>query len=152
MIKSEFVQKVTDLLKENDVRKPVSIKKAVFHITDDNGNRANFNVKQADKMMQYTHDDVNKIVDACLAIIEDNIKHGEPLQISGYGTLGVKWRAARKVKQLGTERWLDIEERIVPNFKFGNKLRMAARVFEKTQEDLANVPKVPDPIYDGNDI
>ena len=67
MFKEEFIGRVTDILRENDTRKPVSVKKQVFHITDDNGNTADFNVRQQDKRVIYTVEDTRNIIDACIA-------------------------------------------------------------------------------------
>ena len=151
MNKGEFIRRVASILRENDMKKPVTVKKTVFHISDDNGNAADFTIKQNDKQVIYTVDDVACIVEACLVAVEDALKNGERVTIKGFGSLGLRKRAPRKIKQVGTDTWCDVDGRLVPNFHFGNALRMAARVFEMSQKDIENAPSLPDPIYDEND-
>lgn len=129
MNKKELASKAADLLRQNDVRKPVKIKKHTFRITDEDGNIANFAVKRADKMVLYSNDDVNNIIDACIAVIMDSIKKGEEINIRGFGVLGLHYRAARRTKQPGTEDWYEVPARYVPKFFYGNELRKAALVY-----------------------
>ena len=103
MNKVQFVSKVYNVLRDNDVRKSVPLKKVVFHIFDNNGNDAEFAIKQDDKQVLFTTEDVNNIVDACCAVIEDALCRGEEISIRGYGTIGVHKRAPRAVKQVGTD-------------------------------------------------
>lgn len=135
MKKKEFISKVTDVLKDNDIRKSVSIKKHTFHITDNDGNAADFTIKQQDKRVLYTVEDISSIIDACIAVIVDAIKHGDTIFIKGFGTLSLKRREARRTKQPGTEEWCEVEARYVPKFSYGNDLRMAARIYEMSLED-----------------
>ena len=151
MNKNEFIRRVAGVLRENEIKKPVYIKKSVFHISDDYGNSADFTIKQDDKQMLYTVDDVSCIIDACLAVIEEALKNGERVTFKGFGSIGLRRRAPRKIRQVNTNEWCEVEERLVPNFHFGNALRMAARVYEMTQKDADNTPGLPDPIYDEND-
>ena len=99
MNKKEFISRVTETLRENNLRKPVSIRKHTFHITDDEGNVADFNIRQQEKSVMYTNDDTANIVDACLAVILDAIRNGEDVNIKGFGSLGVHYRAARRTKE-----------------------------------------------------
>lgn len=130
MNKKEFISRVTDVLRENDVRKPVSVKKHTFHITDDDGNAADFHIKQHDKNVIYTTEDTANFVDACLAVILDSLKNGEEISFKGFGSLGLHYRAARRTKEPNTGEWCDVEARYVPKFSFGNDLRMAAKLYE----------------------
>ena len=140
MNKKELVSKVAEVLRSNNVRKPVSTPKQVFHISDDEGNKKDFVVKQTDKSVLYNTTDVAAIVDACLAVIEDSIKHGEEIYIHGFGTLGVHQRAARTTKHPDTGQIVDVRARYVPKFSFGNNLRMAARVYEMSLDDFKDLP------------
>lgn len=130
MNKKEFISRVTDALRENNMRKPVSIKKHTFHITDDEGNVANFHIKQQDKNVIYTVDDTANVIEACLAVITDAIKNGEEICFKGFGTLGLHYRAARRTKEPNSGEWCDVAARFVPKFSYGNDLRMAARLYE----------------------
>lgn len=140
MNKKELAGKVAELLRTNDVRKPVSIRKHTFHVSDDDGNAADFVVKRTDRNVLYTIDDAINIIDACLEVIENAIRTGERVSIHGFGTFGVSYRAARRTKQPGTEDWYDVEERYIPKFSYGNDLRTAAMVYGLNLKDKYNGP------------
>lgn len=143
MNKKELTERVTGVLRDNDIKKPVRTQRHVFHITDDVGNTADFVVKSNDKKVIYTRDDVAVIVDTCLAVITDSLKRGEELNIRGFGVLGLHKRAPRRAKIPGTEDWVEVEGRYVPKFYFGNDLRMAARVYELSlDEKYANIDEL----------
>lgn len=153
MNKKELTDRVTGLLRDNDVRKPVSSPKHVFHISDDDGNVADFVIKRRDRGAIYTRDDVALIIDACIATITESLKRGEELNIRGFGTLCLHKRAPRRAKIPGTDEWCDIEGRYVPKFYFGNDLRMAARVYELSlDEKYATMDDFDTDDEDGDDI
>ena len=54
MNRKEFARRVATLMREKDIRKPVSIPKQVFHISDDEGNSRDFVVRKTDKSVQFT--------------------------------------------------------------------------------------------------
>lgn len=138
MFKEEFIGRVTDILRENDTRKPVSVKKQVFHITDDNGNTADFNVRQQDKRVIYTVEDTRNIIDACIAVITDALQHGEDISFKGFGNIGVHYRAARRTKDPIAGEWCEVDARYVPKFTPGRSLKMAARLYELSANDADN--------------
>lgn len=130
MNKRDLVTKTVDLLRENDVRKYITTQRTVFHISDDHGNNSDFVIKKSGRGLLFTIDDVNSIVDACLAVIEESIKHGETISIHGFGTLEVKHRAARQTRHPETGEPISIEPRYTPKFSSGNILKRAARIYE----------------------
>ena len=135
MNKKELASKAAELLRINDIRKPVKIKKHTFCITDEDGNKADFSVKRADKQVLYTNDDVNNIIDACITVILDSIKRGEEINIRGFGVLGLHYRAARRTKQPGTDDWYEVDARYVPKFFYGNDLRKAAILYDLSRNE-----------------
>lgn len=145
MNKKEFIKRVSELLRENDEKKPVSIPKQVFRISDNDGNSKEFSIKKTDKSVLYTKNDVATIIDACLCVIQDSLKHGEPISFHGFGTLGLNYRKPRRTKQFNTKQDIVIEGRYVPRFSFGNDLRMCAKVYELSLND--RLPE-PEPRYD----
>lgn len=143
MNKKEFISRVAEALRENDLRKPVSVRKHTFHITDDEGNSADFNIRQQEKSVLYTADDVANIIDASLAVILDAIRKGEEISVKGFGTLGLHYRAARRTKEPNSGEWCEVDARYVPKFAYGNDLRMAAKLYEVS---LAEKPEsLPEP-------
>ena len=130
MNKREFVMAVTAKLKEVDARKPIKASKHKFYIRDSENNEAEFEVKQQDKNLLYNSDDVAKIVDGCIAVIQDVIKAGDEVTIHGIGKLGITRRAATRVIEPNTGTWCDVPAMYVPKFTAGNLLKIAARLHE----------------------
>lgn len=135
MNKKDLISKTVEVLRENNVRKHVAAQKTVLHISDDHGNQSDFIIKKSDTGLLFTVGDVTAIIDACLAVVEDSIKHGEDVAIHGFGTLGVHHRAARQTKHPDTGETVSVDARYVPKFNFGNSLRMAAKVYELSLDD-----------------
>lgn len=152
MTKKEVVASAASILREKDIRKPVSVKKHTFFISDIDGNQAEFNIKQQDKNVIYTAEDVTAILDACIEAITEALKRGEQVTIRGFGTWKLRYRKARRTKDLVSGNDLNIDARYVPKFIFGNDLRIAARMYELMLNDKENAPKLPDPIYDEEDL
>jgi len=147
MNKKEFATRVTEVLRENDTRKPISANKHVFHISDNDGNNADFIVKQKNKSVIYTIEDTTNIIDACLAVIEDALKNGEEINIHGYGCLGLHYRAARTTIDPYYGEPCEVEARYIPKFSYGKTLRMAARLYELSLKE-AEQDILPPPMDD----
>lgn len=152
MTKKDIISAAASILRERDVRKPVSVKKHSFMISDMEGNQAEFNIKQQDKMVIYTAEDVEAILDACLEAIADGLRHGEQITFRGFGIWRLHYRKARRTKDPFYGKEVEVEARYVPKFIFGKDLRMAARSYELLLKDEENAPKLPDPIYDEDDV
>lgn len=151
MNKKDLISKTTEVLRNNNIRKPISSPKQVFHISDDEGNHKDFIVRKTDKSVLYNTNDVSAVIDACLAVIEDAIAHGEDITVHGFGTLGVHQRAARTTKHPGTGEPIEVCARYVPKFSFGNTLRVAAKLYELSLNDShIELPPV-DEEYEGGD-
>lgn len=135
MNKKDLVNKTVEILRENDIRKHITAQKTTFHISDDHGNQSDFTIKKSDRGLLFTSNDVTAIVDACLAAIEDSVKQGEEISIHGFGTLGLKYRAARQTKHPDTGESVDIDAHYVPKFTSGKNLRIAAKIYELSLSD-----------------
>lgn len=138
MNKKDLIKKVAERLREEGKRKPVTIKKHRFTITDEEDNAANFFIKQKEKEVLYTVDDVANIIDACISVVVDSVRMGEAVNIFGFGSLFLHYRAARKTKAPETNDWYDVEARFVPKFTPGKDLKMAAKLFELDAHDVKN--------------
>ena len=142
MNKKELIEKVTNVLQGNDIRKHVAAQKTTLHISDDYGNQSDFIIKKSSRGLLFTNKDVSTILDAVLAVVEDSLKdslkHGEDVSIHGFGTLGVHKRAARQTLHPVTGESIEVVARYVPKFNFGNLLRMAAKVYEMSLVDEEN--------------
>lgn len=151
MTRQELVSVTTKKLREQNERKPMRMDKHKFFISDENGNKAEFSISSKDTEILYNKRDVGIILDACLETIVDSIRRGEPVSITGFGSWGLHYRAARRTKSPGTDDWVEVDERYVPKFHFGNSLRLAARAYGLVKNDEESAPKNPDPIYDEDD-
>lgn len=150
MNRVELVRKVASLMRDNNIRKPISFQKQVFHISDDEGNVKDFVIKKSDKGVLYTIEDIDAILDSIIEVVEDSLKQGETISIRGFGTLGLHYRKARTTKHPATGEDIKIIERYVPKFTFGNNLRLCAKMFELyLKENKLNVE--PNPVYDEYD-
>lgn len=129
MNKRKLITRITEVLRDNDIKKYVAPQKTILHISDDNGGSSNFVVKRSETGLQYTIDDVTAVLDACIAIIEDSLKNGEEISIQGFGTLGIRRRAPRMTSHPVTGEIVDISERYVPRFSPGKILKNATAVF-----------------------
>lgn len=136
MYKRELISRVASLMRENNLRKPVSVPKQAFHISDDEGNTKDFVIKRRDKNVLYTVDDVEAVIDSCVAVIEDALRNGEPITLKGFGTLSLKYRKPRATKIPCTEEWVTVDGRYIPKFDFGNSLRRCAQLYEASLNDM----------------
>lgn len=148
MNKRDFVRRVSEVLRDSDIKKPISIPKQVFHISDDEGNSKDFTVKKVDKYAVYTANDISAIMDACLYVIQESLKRGEPISLHGFGVFSLRYRKPRATKNVRDNKEIVIEGRYVPKFTFGNDLRMCAKLYELSLDD--HLPE-PEPVYDEAD-
>lgn len=130
MNKGELVNEVCERLRASGVRKVISSPKHVFHITDDEGNTCNFNVKRSDRRISFNQKDVLLILDTCLDVIEDILEDGKEVNLYGFGIFSIHKRASRRTKIPGSNEWVEIEAHNVPKFSPGKKLKMAAKLNE----------------------
>lgn len=130
MNRTELVRKVSALMKDKEIRKPVVFPKQVFHISDDSGNTKSFTVKQTSKSTMYTIEDVEAILEACLDVVKDALKKGEKISIRGFGSLGLHYREARATRHPTTGEYIKVKARYSPKFWFGDDLRLCAKMYE----------------------
>lgn len=144
MKRKEVVQAAAALLRENNIRKPVSIPKQVFHISDDEGNRKDFTVKKIDKKVLYTATDVEAILDACTHVIQEALKRGEEVRLHGFGILCLRYRNPTTVKNVLDGARIEMDGHYVPKFISGNDLKRCAQLYEQSLQDKISTC-IPDP-------
>jgi len=66
------------------------------------------------------------VVDAALTTIESTLKKGETVTLTGFGTFGVRKRAARTAKNPRTGAPVKVKARVVPYFRAGAGLKATA--------------------------
>lgn len=136
MNKRELVSTVTEVLKQNGVKKTIKMPKQRFTISDNEGNSREFTVKKSDKLVYLNMDDVTNVIDACIAVIENSLKKGESVTVHGFGSLGLHYRKARSTKRIDNGEEVAVPARYVPKFNYGNDLRLAAKIYESSLEDV----------------
>ena len=152
MFKPDLIDAVSERLEAENRRKPIMVQKHRFYISDSDGNKAQFVIKRKGKSYSFTKKDIELILDAILDSIEDALRSGDNVILKGFGSLVLHKRAARRTKKPGTEEWVEVEERLIPKFNYGNRLRMAARDAELLIKDKEDAPKLPDPVYDFGEV
>lgn len=75
---------------------------------------------------QNSKSEVEKVVNAFISVVSENITEGEGIRIAGFGTLGVVKRKGRNGRNPLTGEKIFIESRYAPVFKAGKELREAA--------------------------
>ena len=145
MTKKELIAATADYLHDTDVRKPVSSPRHVFHITDDEGNGKDFIVRATEKTVMYTQPDVKAVLDAMLYVIEEALKSGDSVTISGFGTLGYKYKRGGKTVLPTTGKEYFYSDRYLIRFKPGNTLKNCAKVFNMASNDRF---MQADPVYE----
>lgn len=137
MNKKELIARASEVLRDNNIRKPVSMPKQVFHISDDEGNKKDFIVRKTDKTVAYNTNDVAAILDVLILEIQECIKRGETVHIHGFGDFLIHKRAARWTKHPETKEVVEVKERYVPKFTYGKDMKRAAKLYELSLEDAA---------------
>ncbi|ANF81706.1 DNA-binding protein HU [Acinetobacter sp. NCu2D-2] len=69
--------------------------------------------------------DAGKALDATIASVTEALKNGDTVTLVGFGTFGVKERAARTGRNPQTGATLEIKASKVPSFKAGKGLKDA---------------------------
>lgn len=152
MNRKELVRRVSGVLRDNNIRKPIYTQKQVLHISDDDGNTKDFVIKKNDTDVAFTADDVDAIIDACICVIQDALKHGDSVSVRGFGSLCLHHRKARTTKHPTTGETVDVEARYVPKFVSGNDLKMCAKIYELSMEEkLCELPPLDDNEKDGEE-
>lgn len=70
-----------------------------------------------------TKKDVEKVVNALFATIEDALKDGDKVQLIGFGTFEVRERQARRGRNPQTGEEIEIPATRIPAFKAGKALK-----------------------------
>ncbi|MCD8376844.1 MAG: HU family DNA-binding protein [Oscillospiraceae bacterium] len=128
--KKKFVSLVAERLREKGARKPVSIPKHTFRISDEDGNTSDFTIKERNKTAVYTVDDVATIFESCLEILLDCVRSGVVVNFIGFGSFRAKKHRGHLVRDVNAHgEDLVIEDYYVPKFTAGKHLRLAAKMY-----------------------
>lgn len=146
MVRRELIRRIADVMRENNIRKPISLPKQVLHVSDDEGHSKDFVVKQEDKEYLYTIKDIEAVLDACRFVIHEAMKKGEKITIHGFGTLSMNYRQPGVVTSFVDGSKIKVEGHYLPKFTVGNDLKRCGQVYEQYLKDRA--ARAIDPIPD----
>jgi integration host factor subunit beta len=86
----------------------------------------------ADKMRQVPSKDVESSIKEMLEQMAQSLQKGERIEIRGFGSFSLHYRAPRVGRNPKTGETVKLEGKYVPHFKPGKELR------ERVNEDLVN--------------
>ena len=72
-----------------------------------------------------TRTEANKVVRASLKVIEDALKSGEKVTLTGFGSFEVRERSAREVTSIRTKQKVKVPASKLPGFSAGSELKAA---------------------------
>jgi len=72
-----------------------------------------------------TKSEAAKVVKASLKVIEDSLKSGERVTLTGFGTFSVRDRSERQVTSIRTKAKVKIPASKLPGFTAGSELKAA---------------------------
>lgn len=75
----------------------------------------------------YYKQQASDIIDEVFRIISDAMAGGEPVQIRGFGTFGIKIRKGRVSRDISTGEMRTTEDCKVPAFRASDRLKSAVR-------------------------
>lgn len=148
MRKKEIIKVATDYLHETDARKQVILPPQQFTVSDTSGQSKTFKVKGGQKGYLYSINDVEVVLEALLYAVEEGLRHGEPVSIRGFGAIELRYRPPRKAV-IG-DKTVQVGEKYIPRFKFGNEIRDCAAVYAESVHDrTAGIKSNPNSEYPG---
>jgi integration host factor subunit beta len=86
----------------------------------------------ADKMRQVPSKDMESSIKEMLELMAQTLQKGERIEIRGFGSFSLHYRAPRVGRNPKTGETVKLEGKYVPHFKPGKELR------ERVNEDLVN--------------
>lgn len=87
---------------------------------------------------KYTQEDVENIIFAFWDVIIDAISNGDSVNLNGYATIGTKYMAERKSRNVAENKEMILPEHYRVYFKAGSKLNQAATAYTQKQLGVKN--------------
>lgn len=124
-----FEEAVVTKLKNDNVRKHISINNGSFYIRNSTGQEARFDVAPTVKNVLYTRDDVSNMLDAIISVVCDALARGDRVFIRGFGSLELHRRKGSSVRRFGSDIIDELPDQWVPKFSAGDSLKLAAKLY-----------------------
>lgn len=82
---------------------------------------------------KYTQEDVENIISAFWDVVISAIENGDSVNLNGYATIGTKYMAERKSRNVVENKEMILPEHYRVFFKSGSKLNKAAMIYTQKQ-------------------
>lgn len=135
MTDKDVAKRITEVLKDNNVRKDVRATRVTFHITDESGTTKDFTVKKPRTDVLFTLNDVRSFLEAFVAVVTDEMLKGGEVRLRDLGIFKARQRAACKVRHPETREVVDVPAFYYPVFTYATKVRNAVRYYSVYAED-----------------
>jgi len=146
MDRRDLAASAAEVLRSANVRKNINVPSEVFTISNENGVSHNYKADRIEKDVIYTRKDVEVVLDALLIAAEKALRKGEKVSFGGFGTIGHMVYKKRWAKLPETGDVVDINERLIPKFWFGSRIKRAVKFYEQSLSEYKIRP--PEPRYD----
>lgn len=80
-------------------------------------------IQEIAKSTGFVRNDIKIVVEQFLDLVGEKLIEGNTIEIRGFGTFACKPRKARPARNPRTGETVQIEERMVPTFKFSNDIK-----------------------------
>lgn len=80
-------------------------------------------IQEIAKSTGFVRNDIKIVVEQFLDLLGEKLIDGNTIEIRGFGTFACKPRKARPARNPRTGETVQIEERMVPTFKFSNDIK-----------------------------
>ena len=87
---------------------------------------------------KYTQEDVENIIFAFWDVVIGALSNGDSINLNGYATIGTKYMAERKSRNVAENKEMILPEHYRVYFRAGSKLNKAATVFTQSQLGVKN--------------
>ena len=85
--------------------------------------------------------DIKTVVEQFLDLVGEKLIEGNTIEIRGFGTFACKPRKARPARNPRTGETVQIEERMVPTFKFSNDIKDKINAIEGVIGEAVEAPE-----------
>ena len=130
--KSDLARAVAEILVSNGYTKTVRDTKHTFHVTDNDGNRADFVVKKASRPVRLTAEDAEAVIDALVVAMKEAIKQGFKIYLHDFGTIKLIYRKERSSIHPITKKKAIVPAHYYPRFLPGDSVRLAVKLYEQS--------------------
>ena len=80
-------------------------------------------IQEIAKSTGFVRNDIKTVIEQFLDLVGEKLIEGSTIEIRGFGTFACKPRKARPARNPRTGETVQIEERMVPTFKFSNDIK-----------------------------